>query len=111
MKKGLGTSYNNIICCPLVVLFPSDCYSGLLQSLDLSSLPDGRSIAYFGGRLYICLMYCFYHLASQGPRWGLAFFTSGETIFPENLSCIPRNELKNGPGCLFIRTFFTEEFL
>ena len=36
--------------------------SGLLQSLDLSSLPDGRSEAYSGGCLYISLIYCLYHL-------------------------------------------------
>ena len=36
--------------------------SGLLKSCDLSSLPDGRSIAYFSGCLYIFLIYCFYHL-------------------------------------------------
>ena len=36
-----------------LILVPSDCKSGLLYSLDLSSLPDGRSIAYSGGYLYI----------------------------------------------------------
>ena len=35
------------------ILVPCDCSSGLLQSLDLSALPDGRSIAFCGGCLYI----------------------------------------------------------
>ena len=32
--------------------------------MDLSSLPDGRGIAYSGGCLHICLIYGFYHLTS-----------------------------------------------
>ena len=43
-------------------LVPSDCYTGLLSSLDLSSLPYGRSIAY-SGRCLLYIVYCFYHLA------------------------------------------------
>ena len=35
---------------------------GTPQSLDLASLPDGRSIAYSGGCVYIVLIYCFYNL-------------------------------------------------
>ena len=42
------------------ILVPSDCYSELFKSLDLISLPDGRSLPYSGGCLYIFLIYCFY---------------------------------------------------
>ena len=46
-----------------LILVPSDSKSGLLQSLDMSSRPDGRSIAYSCGCLYKKdIWYCFYHL-------------------------------------------------
>ena len=42
------------------IFVPSDCYSGLLQPSDLTSLPDGRSIAYpVRMSLYIFLIYIF----------------------------------------------------
>ena len=40
-----------------LVLVPSYCKSELLQSLDLSSLRDGQSMADSGGCLYIFLIY------------------------------------------------------
>ena len=45
-----------------LILVPSDCKSGLFQPLDLSWLPDGRRVAFSGRCLYICLIYCIYHL-------------------------------------------------
>ena len=57
-NKAVGTIYDGT--CPnlvrgdkALILVPSDCYSGLLKSLDLSSLQDGRNIAYSCGCLYI----------------------------------------------------------
>ena len=61
-NKVLGTIWRNLSKPPQRIQgpdpFPSDCKSGLLQPLDLSSLLDGRSIAYSGGCLYIFLIYC-----------------------------------------------------
>ena len=51
-----------VIVDKALILVLSDCESGLLQSLDLSSLPHGRSIAYSVGCVYMFLIYCFYHL-------------------------------------------------
>ena len=65
-NKTVETIWRDLSKPPLAdkvqILLPSDCYAGLLQSLNLSSLPDGRSTAYSGGCLYILLIYCFYHL-------------------------------------------------
>ena len=49
-----------------LIIVPSDCKSGLLQSLDLSSLPVGRSKAYSFGCLYLhefLILILFYHRA------------------------------------------------
>ena len=43
-----------------LIFVPSDCKSGLLQSLDLSSLPNSKANS--GECLYIFLIYYFYHL-------------------------------------------------
>ena len=46
-RRGLydGPCSNLLRGDKVLIFVPSDCYSGLLQPLDLSSLPDGRSIA------------------------------------------------------------------
>ena len=47
----------------VLIFVPSDCYSGLLQASDLSSLPDGRSTA-CPIRMSLCifLIYNIYYL-------------------------------------------------
>ena len=57
-----GTCPNLLRGDKALILVPSDCYSDILQSLNLISLPDRRSIAFSCGCLYIFLIYCFYHL-------------------------------------------------
>ena len=58
-----GTCPNLLRGDKAVILFPSDCYSELLQSFDLSSLLGGRSIACpIRMSLYIFLLYYIYHL-------------------------------------------------
>ena len=61
--KGGGDYMTGLVQNPLwgdkaLILVPSDCKSGFLQSFDLSSLPDGRSIAYSARCLHIFLRYC-----------------------------------------------------
>ena len=62
-----------------LILVPSDCQSGLHLPLDLSSLPEGQSIAYSCG----CLHIYFYILLSWPSLfwldvcpWSLGLFTS-----------------------------------
>ena len=59
-RRGLyvGTYPNLLIRDKAYTLVLSDWWSGVLQSLDLSSLPDMWNIAYSGGCLYIFLIYC-----------------------------------------------------
>ena len=62
-NKAVGTIYDghcpNLLRGDKVLIFvPSDCWSGLLQPSDLSSFPEGRSIAYpIRMSLYIFLIY------------------------------------------------------
>ena len=57
-----GTCPNFLRADKALTLVPSDNKSGLIQSLNLSSLQNGRSITYFGRCFYLLLRYCFYHL-------------------------------------------------
>ena len=85
-NKAVGTIWRpcpNLFRGDKVLIFvPSDCYSGLLQPSDLSSLPDGRSIACpIRVSLYIFLLYNIYHLC---------------------FTCIDFNYLSAWDGCWFV---------
>ena len=70
------------------------CISSFVFYLNLSSLPDGHSIAYSGGWLYMFMIYCFYHLKCLcnnfwPPHFGWLFFLGlYKDDYLQNFECV-----------------------